>query len=96
MQNIRKLGKCEHHHLERHDHGEHAQKINQLRSCCLNTGDVPGTHGAADNNQYYGYKRNEKGIAEAADEICFLQCVRVIQPADKGLGKSVSPLFKAG
>ncbi len=95
MQDVRELRQREHNHLERHDHGEHAQKVDQLRAGGMHAGNIPCAHGAAHNDQQHGHHRDECGVAEAAEKVRFLQRVAVVQSADEGLGQSLLPLGKA-
>ena len=95
MKNVGELGKCEHNHLERYDHGEQAEQINCFRRHVLDTDNVPCAHGAADNNQRNGNHGDKQRVAETAEEVCLFDRVCVVCHSDKGLFNSLCPAVKA-
>ena len=69
LQHIGELRKREHHHLERHDHVEQEQRVQQLRSPVVHTHDPPCAHRSAHQDQNHRADRDQQGPAEAGEEI---------------------------
>ena len=59
---VRRAGQSEHDHLEGHHHGEYTQVVDHLAEETAHPGDVPGRHGAADQDQGRGGQGHEKAV----------------------------------
>ena len=75
----------EHDHLERHDHGEHAQVVDGLGEAVLHARDVPGAHGGADQDDRDRAHRDEDGPADGIEEPVLVDRRLVVLEPDVGL-----------
>ncbi len=76
----------EHDHLEGHDHREDAERVDDLAELGVHAGDVPGCHGAADEDQRRGEHGDQGAVAKRTPE-------RVV--AEGHAGDEVGPTGKA-
>ena len=65
LQPVCRLGKGKHNHLEGYNHGKYKQEVKSLRDHTLHSRDIPGTHGAANENCHNGCKGNQKAVSKA-------------------------------
>ena len=68
LQGVRRLCEVEHDHLERDDHGEHAEIVHYLAEKRADTGDVPRGHRGADKYQRRRNDRDEQAEEHGLEE----------------------------
>ena len=85
LQLVSGLGQGEHDHLEGHDHGEHDQQVHELAQLVVHAGQVPTSHGAAQQDQHYASDSNQKAVTHAGEKVHLGHAVNVVGQARKGL-----------
>ena len=85
VEGVRQGGQGEHDHLEGHHHGEGAQQIEDLGEAVVHPGDVPGEHGAEDQNGQHRGDGDEGGVEQAEQEALGADGVLIVGQAREGL-----------
>ena len=68
MELVGRPGQGEHHHLERHHHGEHTQVVHDLADQTAHAGHIPRRHGRTQQDQRRGHQRHEQAVEHRLDE----------------------------
>ena len=84
---VRRAGEREHDHLERDDHGEHAEIIYDLAEEAPDAGNIPRGHGRAHENERRGGERDEKAVAHGLQKRVVAEghALDIVLEADKAV-----------
>ena len=86
LQPVSGLGQGEHNHLEGDDHGEHDQQVHKLAQLVVHTGQVPTSHGAAQQDQHHAGNGDQKAVTHAGEKVHLGHAVNVVAQSGKGFG----------
>ena len=84
---VRQIGQREHEHLERHDHREHEQVIEEVRDLVVDTNHVPSAHGAAHQDQHDRRDRDDERVHKCRGKALLVKGVHVVCEAVERLGR---------
>ena len=84
---VREVGQREHEHLERYDHREDEQVIEEVRDLAVDAHHVPSAHGAAHQDQHDRRDRDDERVHKCRGKALLVKGVHVVCKAVERLGR---------